>query len=360
MSGNSFGKIFKITTFGESHGPALGVVIDGVPPNINIQQNDIQFELNKRKPGQSEVTTQRTEEDKVEILSGIFEGKTTGTPISMIIRNTDHNSADYSEIKNIFRPGHADFTYFKKFGIRDYRGGGRSSGRETVARVAAGAVAKKILNKHNINVIAYTLSIGEITAKKLDFATIEKNAVRTPDLKAAELMIQEIKKAQENNDSIGAIIEAQVRGCPAGLGDPVFDKLNARLSYALMSIGGIRAIEFGDGFKAAQMYGSQHNDKFYMDGDNVRSVSNHSGGISGGISNGSNIILRVAVKPTASISKVQQTVTTDNKDTSIEIKGRHDPCLAPRIVPVVESMIALTLVDSLLIQKMFKTNSDNL
>ena len=351
MSGNTFGQVFKVTTFGESHGPAIGVIVDGVVPNLPLSESDIQFELNRRRPGQSKATSQRQESDQVEILSGVFQGKTTGTALAMMIHNKDHRSTDYSNIKDIFRPGHADYTYFMKYGNRDYRGGGRSSGRETVSRVAAGAIAKKILREHGINIVAYTLAVGDIRAKTKDFSVIERNMVRAPDLKAADLMIEKIEEAQKNCDSIGGIIEAVVHGCPAGLGDPVFDKLNARLSYALMSIGGLRGIEFGSGFKASEMLGSQHNDCFFMDGEKIRPRTNNAGGILGGISSGEDIILRLGVKPTSSIAQSQQTVSTEMKGTVIEIKGRHDPCLCPRIVPVVEAMIALTLVDALTIQK---------
>jgi chorismate synthase len=351
MAGNTFGQIFKVTTFGESHGPAIGVVIDGVPPGLELTEADIQFELDRRRPGQSKITTQRQETDKVEILSGVFEGKTTGTALAMIIRNQDMRPKDYSNIKNLFRPGHADYTYFMKYGIRDYQGGGRSSGRETACRVAAGAVAKKILADHNIRIVAYTLAVGDIQAKKKDYTVIEKNIVRAPDLEAAKLMIKKIEEARLNCDSIGGVIEAVIHGCPPGLGDPVFDKLNARLAYALMSIGTIRGIEFGTGFAATQMHGSEHNDTFYMDDKRVRTTTNHAGGILGGISNGEDIILRVAVKPPSSIAQKQKTVSMDLKDADIEVKGRHDPCICPRVVPVVESMIALTLVDALMIQK---------
>ncbi len=351
MAGNSFGKFFKITTFGESHGPAIGVTVDGVSPNIPLSESDIQFELDRRRPGQSKITTQRQETDQVEILSGVFEGKTTGTALAMLIRNKGHSSKDYSDIKDSFRPGHADFTFLKKYGIRDYRGGGRSSGRETATRVAAGAIAKKILRENSVNIVAYTLAIGGVYAKKFDYSVIEKNIVRTPDSDAVEKMVQKIDLARLNCDSVGGIIEAVVHGCPAGLGDPVFDKLNAKLSHALMSIGAIRGIEFGEGFKAAQMLGSEHNDKFFMDGKKIRTRTNHSGGILGGISNGENIILRVAVKPTSSIAQTQQTVSIELKDTTIKVKGRHDPCICPRVVPVVEAMIAITLLDALMIQK---------
>ncbi len=351
MAGNTFGEVFKVTTFGESHGPAIGCVIDGCPPNIAISASDIQFDLDRRRPGQSKITTQRQEADQVEILSGVFEGKTTGTAIALLIRNKDQRSKDYSNNIDVYRPGHADFTFQAKYGIRDYRGGGRSSGRETACRVAAGAVAKRVLQTINTNVIAYTLSVGDIKAEKIDAAVIEKNIVRAPDLEAAEKMIALIDEARKNLDSVGGIVEARVRGCPAGLGDPVFGKLNAKLAYGLMSIGTIKGVEFGDGFAATKLRGSVNNDKFYMDGDRVRTRSNHSGGTLGGISTGEDIILRVAVKPPSSIAQSQQTVTGEGKGTTIEIKGRHDPCICPRVVPVVEAMVAITVVDSYLLQK---------
>ncbi len=351
MAGNTFGQVFKVTTFGESHGPAIGLIIDGVPPNISLKDEDIQHDLDRRRPGQSKITTQRKEEDKIEILSGVFEGKTTGTALAMLIRNADQRSKDYSNIKDLFRPGHADYTYFKKYGIRDYQGGGRSSGRETACRVAAGAVAKKILDLHHVKIIAYTLAVAGVYAKKRDYSVIEKNLVRAPDLEAAEEMIAKIEEARLNCDSVGGIIEAVVHGCPPGLGDPVFDKLNARLAYGLCSIGTVRGIEFGTGFDASTMLGSQHNDKFYMDGHKVRTLTNHAGGILGGITNGEDIVLRIAVKPPSSIAQQQKTVSMEMKDSTIEVKGRHDPCICPRVVPVVEAMIALTLVDALLIQR---------
>ncbi len=351
MPGNSFGQIFKITTFGESHGAAVGVVIDGVPPNLSLTEADIQFELDRRRPGQSKITTHRKEPDRPEILSGIFEGKTTGASLAILIRNEDQRSKDYENLKNLFRPGHADYTYFAKYGHRDYRGGGRASGRETACRVAAGAVAKKILQQQNIQVIAYTLAVGDIYAKKRDYSVIEQNIVRAPDLEAAELMIQKIEEMRKNQDSIGGIVEAVIHGCPPGLGDPVFDKLNARLAYALMSIGTMRGIEFGLGFEATKLPGSKHNDRFYVDGDRIRTVTNNAGGILGGISTGEDIVLRVGVKPPSSIPQAQQTVTIDKQPTTVEVKGRHDPCICPRVVPVVEAMIALTLVDCLMIQK---------
>jgi len=352
MAGNSFGQVFKITTFGESHGPAIGVVIDGVPPNLPLSQDDIQFELDRRRPGQSKITTQRKESDQAEILSGVFEGKTTGNALAMLIRNEDQRSKDYEDLKNLFRPGHADYTYFAKYGYRDYRGGGRASGRETAARVAAGAVAKKILEQHNVHIIAYTKSVGDIVAQKVDYSVIEKNMVRAPDLEAAEKMIARIDEVRKNCDSIGGVVEAVIHGCPPGLGDPVFDKLNARLAYALMSIGTMRGIEFGLGFEATKMIGSEHNDRFYKDGDRIRTRTNHAGGILGGISTGEDIVLRVGVKPPSSIPQEQPTVTTTGEPTTVLVKGRHDPCICPRVVPVVDAMIALTLVDSLMIQKM--------
>ena len=351
MAGNTFGQVFKVTTFGESHGPAIGAVLDGVPPGIDLSESDIQFDLDRRRPGQSKITTQRQEADQIEILSGVFEGKTTGTSLALIIRNQDHRSKDYSDIKDVFRPGHADYTFQKKYGLRDYRGGGRSSGRETAARVAAGAVAKKILNSSNINIIAYTKSVADIEVKKIDYSVIEKNIVRAPDMEIADEMIAAIDEARKNLNSLGGVVEAIIHGCPPGLGDPVFDKLNARLAYGLMSIGTIRGVEFGLGFDATKLSGAEHNDKFYMDGDKVRTMTNNAGGILGGISNGEDIILRVGVKPPSSLAQPQQTVTKDGQPTTVETKGRHDPCICPRVVPVVEAMIALTLVDAIMLQK---------
>ena len=348
---NTFGRIFTITTFGESHGPAIGVVIDGVPPLLPLSVADIQKDLDRRRPGQSKITTQRKEPDTAEILSGIFEGKTTGAPVAIFIRNEDQRSKDYSNLKDLFRPGHADYTYQAKYGIRDYRGGGRSSGRETACRVAAGAVAKKILAQQKIDIIAYTLSVGNIVAQKKDFSVIEKNLVRTCDPEAADKMIVLIEAARKDCDSVGGVIEAVIKGCPPGLGEPIYDKLNARLAYALMSIGTMRGIEFGDGFAATRLQGSEHNDIFVQKGKEVRTKTNHAGGMLGGISNGEDIILRVGVKPPSSIAKNQQTVDISGEDTEVQVKGRHDPCICPRVVPVVEAMIAVTLVDFLLLRK---------
>jgi chorismate synthase len=351
MAGNSFGSIFKVTTFGESHGPAVGGVIDGVPAGVELSEGDIQKDLDRRKPGQSSITTSRQEGDLVEILSGVFEGKTTGTPLALLIRNKDQRSQDYSAIKDVFRPGHADYTYFQKFGIHDHRGGGRSSGRETTARVAAGAVARKILTQHRIAVTAYTLAVGPVSVRSVDLSVIEKNLVRAPDLAAAEEMVKAITVAKDKGDSLGGIVEAVITGCPVGLGDPVFDKLEARLASAVMSIGAVKGIEFGSGFKAALMPGSEHNDEPFVENGMVRTKNNFSGGITGGISTGEDIVFRLAIKPPSSIAKKQVAATKDLAMTSIEIQGRHDPCLCPRIVPVVEAMAALVVADAFLLQK---------
>jgi chorismate synthase len=351
MAGNSFGQLFRITTFGESHGVALGVIIDGVPPKLPLTESDIQKDLDRRKPGQSKITTQRKESDKAEILSGVFEGKTTGAPLAILIRNEDQRSKDYENIKDVFRPGHADFSYTAKYGIRDYRGGGRSSGRETACRVAAGAVAKKILARHNIEIIVYTLAVGDTYAQNIDLKTIEQNAVRTADAKMAAVMITKIEEARKNGDSLGSVLQCIVKNCPPGLGDPCFDKLNARLSQALMSIATVKGIEFGDGFGASQLTGSVNNDRFILKAKKVGTATNHSGGIMGGISTGEDIIIRMALKPPSSISKLQKTLNEKHEEVEVQVKGRHDPCLAPRVVPVAEAMIALTLVDALMIQK---------
>ncbi len=357
MAGNIFGELFRISTFGESHGPALGVVIDGVPPQLEISEDDIQFDLDRRRPGQSKITTQRQESDKVEILSGTFEGKTTGTPLAMLIRNQDQRPRDYSNIMDVYRPGHADYPYQMKYGIRDYRGGGRSSGRETAARVAAGAVAKKFLAQNNIKVIAYTISVGPVKARERNYDVIEQNIVRAPDLSAAEEMIRVIEEARKDCDSVGGIVEAVVQGCPVGLGDPVFDKLNALLAHAVMSVGTIRGVEFGEGFASAQLRGSENNDPFISREGKVTTATDHAGGILGGISTGADIVLRAAVKPPSSIAKLQNTVNINHEEVEIQVRGRHDPCLCPRIVPVIEAMIALTIADRLLIQKSIQNSS---
>lgn len=346
MAGNSFGTLFKVTTFGESHGKAIGVIVDGVPPNLELSEEDIQKELDRRKPGQSDVTTARKESDVVYIYSGVFNGKTTGTPVMMILFNEDQKPESYEEIKDLFRPGHADYTYFKKYGIRDYRGGGRSSGRETAARVAAGAIAKKLLKNRGINIIAYTLKAAGILCKDRDLTVIEKNSLRACDLNAAKLMEEKIKELAKEGDSVGGIVECLVTGVPPGLGEPVFDKLDAVLAHAMLSIGGVKGIEFGSGFKVADMTGGENND--WMDKNGF--ITNNSGGILGGISNGNDIIFRIAVKPTSSISIPQKTIDINGNEATIIVKGRHDPCICPRIVPVVEAMCAIVLEDMFKIQ----------
>ena len=336
MAGSTFGKIFKITTWGESHGKALGVVIDGCPAGLELSESDIQPFLDRRKPGQSEITTQRKESDEVEILSGVFEGKTTGTPISMIIKNKDQNSNAYDELKDVYRPGHADITYDAKYGFRDHRGGGRSSGRETVARVCAGAVASKILEKLGVKVNAYTKSIGDVIVpdESIDFSV--SNIVNMPNEEYAKEAIELINEKRSEKDSIGGTIECIVDGCPAGIGEPVFDKLDANLSKAVMSIGSIKGVEIGSGFGATFSTGSENNE------------TENAGGVLGGISNGSQIKLTAAVKPTPSIAQEQETTDKDGNEVSIEINGRHDPVIVPRACVVVESMVAITLVDALL------------
>jgi len=351
MAGNSFGQLFRITTFGESHGSAIGVVVDGVPSKLDLSEADIQKDLDRRRPGQSKITTQRQESDKAEILSGVFDGKTTGAPLAILIRNEDAHSKDYDNVKFVFRPGHADYSYFAKYGIRDYRGGGRSSGRETAARVAAGAVAKKILAKHDIRIFVYTQAVGDIVASQIDLNTIEQNIVRTADAQVADKMIAKIEEVRKNGDSIGAILQCVIKGCPAGLGDPCFDKLNARLAHALMSIATVKGIEFGDGFSAAILTGSVNNDPFVLKDNKVGTLTNHAGGIMGGISTGEDINIRMALKPPSSIPKPQKTLDENMQEVQVVVKGRHDPCLAPRVVPVAEAMIALTIIDAMMLQK---------
>ena len=353
MGGNSFGTIFKITPWGESHGEALGVVIDGCPPRIDLSNEDIQKELDRRRPGQGKGSSPRKEKDKVEILSGVFEGKTTGTPISLLVRNEDVDSSPYEEWKEVFRPGQADFTYQVKYGIRDYRGGGRASARETVGRVAAGAVAKKILEQEKIEIVAYTVELGGVRAAKVDYEEIEKNALRCPDRDAAIAMEKEIEEVKTQGDSVGGIVEILVRGCPPGLGEPVFDKLEADLAKALMSIGAVRGVEIGAGFRVVRMLGSQCNDPIGPKGFE----KNDAGGILGGISNGEDIVLRVAVKPIPSISLEQRTIDRAMRPVFLKIKGRHDVSAIPRINPVCEAMVAIVLVDHLLRQRALNPSS---
>lgn len=341
MAGSTYGEQFRMTTFGESHGAAVGVIIDGVTPGVEIDEPYIQRQMDRRKPGQSSVTTPRKEYDKISILSGIFEGKTTGTPMLVMLWNTDMKSRDYDDIKNAFRPGHADYTYLQKYGLRDYRGSGRASGRETAARVAAGAVARKLLERRGVELVAYTREIGGIRCETFDESIIESNAVRACDPEAAVRMIDKIESLSAVGDSCGGIVECRIRGVKPGIGEPVFDKLDAELAKAMLSIGAIKGIEFGAGFAAAGMLGSEHNDP--MDASGF--LSNNAGGIIGGISTGEEIVFRVAVKPTSSISVPQRTVRTNGEEQIIVTEGRHDPCICPRVVPVVEAMACVVLED---------------
>lgn len=347
MNKSSFGNHFTVTTWGESHGKALGAVVDGCPSGLSLNEEDIQKFLDRRKPGQSRYTTARKEGDLVEILSGVFEGKTTGTPISLIVRNTDQRSRDYGNIAYTYRPGHADFTFDAKYGFRDYRGGGRSSGRETIGRVAAGAIAAKILETLGISFYTYTKSIGSVKIESFDAEEIGKNAFYMPDAKAAEAAGAYLEECMKNQDSAGGIIECRIKNVPAGLGNPVFEKLDAVLAEAVMSIGAVKAVEIGDGIQVSAMKGSEDNDGFHMENGQITKNSNHAGGIMGGMSDGSEIILRAAIKPTPSISQPQNTVTDSGEETSLEIHGRHDPVIVPRAVVVVESMCALAIVNAL-------------
>lgn len=351
MAGSSYGKLFQITTWGESHGKALGVVVDGCPAGLPLSEADIQVFLDRRKPGRTKISTPRKEADEVEILSGIFEGKTTGTPISLIVHNTSQRSADYSEIANYYRPGHADYTFDAKYGFRDYRGGGRSSARETIGRVAAGAIASKLLNMLGIRLTTYTLSIGPVSIDKdnFDANAISETPTCMPDYEASKKAEAYLEECMKSYDSAGGVIECRIEGCPAGIGEPVFDKLDANLTKAVMSIGAVKAVEIGDGVQVAARRGSENNDAFIMNGDKVSKATNHAGGILGGISDGSDIILRAYVKPTPSIFRKQQTVNRQKEPIEIAIKGRHDPIVVPRAVVVVESMAAITLLDAMLI-----------
>jgi chorismate synthase len=356
VAGSSFGRLLSVTTFGESHGPAIGVIVDGVPPGIALAVEDIQRELNRRRPGQSAITTPRSEKDRVEILSGVFEGLTMGTPISLLIRNEEKKSSDYEPLKDVFRPGHADYTYRAKFGVRDWRGGGRSSGRETATRVAAGAIAKKFLALRGISILGYSLEIAGIRAIRVDPAEIEKNPARAPDAEAAALMVKAIEEARAVGDSVGGIAEVVASGCPAGLGDPVFDKLEALLAHAIMSVGAVRGVEVGTGFAASRMRGSVYNDEPYVQEGRMRTRTNNAGGIAGGISTGGDIVVRAAIRPPASISLPQNAVDANGARTTIQIGGRHDPCIVPRAIPVLEAMVALVLADSLLVQEAYARN----
>ena len=351
-AGSGIGNIFRITTWGESHGKGVGVVVDGCPAGLELSEEDIQIYLNRRKPGTSKFTTPRKEDDQVEILSGVFEGKTTGTPISMVVFNKTQRSKDYSEIASYYRPGHADYTYDCKYGFRDYTGGGRSSGRETIARVAAGAIAAKLLKEMGITVDSYTKSIGPvgISGENIDLEQRFLNAVCMPDEKAAERAEAYLEECMKEQNSSGGVIECRIKGVPAGIGDPCFEKLSANLGKAVLSIGAVKGFEIGDGFLAAESTGLSNNDAFYYDAEGkVRKKTNHAGGILGGISDGSEIIFRAAVKPTPSVFAKQETVSKSGENISINIKGRHDPVIVPRAVVVVECMAAITVLDALLV-----------
>ena len=352
--GNTFGELFRITTFGESHGPAIGVIIDGCPAGLKIDQDFITRELLRRRPGQSKITTQRKESDLPEILSGVFEGISTGTPICIVIHNTDQRSRDYSHLAQKYRPSHADYTYQEKYGIRDYRGGGRSSARETAARVAAGAVARLFLIEKGIDVKAFVSQVGpvklEIPYQDLMLDQTDDNIVRCPDPFTAGKMIDFIDQTRKKRDTIGGIITGIIRGVPVGLGEPVFDKLHANLGRAMLSINAVKGFEYGSGFEGIKMYGSEHNDEFFRDEKGViKTRTNYSGGIQGGISNGQDIYFRVAFKPVATLMKPQQSIDMEGKETTVEGKGRHDPCVVPRAVPIVEAMAALVIADHYLL-----------
>ncbi len=355
MAGNTIGKIFTLTTFGESHGEALGGIIDGCPAGLKINLDFVQSELDRRRPGQSHIVTQRKEGDKVEFLSGIFEGKSTGTPIGFIIRNENQKSKDYDHNVDVYRPSHADYTYDAKYGIRDHKGGGRSSARETVSRVAAGAIAKLILKHYGITINAYTSQVGDIKLMKdyhtLDLSKIDSNVVRCPDELIADTMIQRIEQVRKAGDTIGGVISCVITGTPVGLGEPVFDKLHADLGKAMLSINAVKGFEYGSGFEGVKMNGSQHNDIFESKGDKITTKTNHSGGIQGGISNGEDICFKVAFKPVATIMQKQDTVNSKGDAAEIMGKGRHDPCVLPRAVPIVEAMAALVIADHLLRDK---------
>lgn len=355
---NTFGQLFRLTTYGESHGAGIGGIIDGCPAGLDIDIDFVQNELDRRKPGQSKITTQRNETDTIEFFSGIFEGKTTGTPIGFFIKNKDQHSNDYNDLKNVFRPSHADYTYQQKYGIRDHRGGGRSSARETIARVAAGAIAKLMLKQAGIAIQAYVNSVGEIEIDKpyneLDLASTENNIVRCPDPQVAENMIARIEAAGRSHDTVGGTISCIVKGVPVGWGAPVFNKLHADLGFAMLGINAVKGFEYGSGFEGTKLSGSQHNDIFTNENGQVKTLTNHSGGIQGGISNGQDIYFKVAFKPIATLLKEQKTIDKELNATTVNPKGRHDPCVLPRAVPIVESMAALVLADHMLLSKLSK------
>lgn len=353
MPGNSFGQAFRLTTWGESHGPAVGCTVDGCPAGLPLNEEDVQRELDRRRVGQSRVSSQRQEADRVQILSGVFEGRTTGTPISMLVYNTDAKPGHYEAIKDLYRPGHADYTWEAKYGFRDWRGGGRSSARETIGRVAGGAVARKLLARIGVQIVGYTLQLEELRAQTFDEEEIERNVMRCPDPQVAALMVERVDQARRALDSLGGIVEVRARGVPPGLGEPVFDKLQADIGKAMFSIPAIKGVEFGEGFEVAHMRGSQHNDPFVRrDDGSIGTLSNHHGGILGGISTGEEIIVRLAAKPPASIARPQTTVDRAGNPATIEVHGRHDPTVLPRLVPIAEAMLALVLADHWLRQRL--------
>jgi chorismate synthase len=355
MAGNTFGTLFRITTWGESHGPGLGVVIDGCPAGLELDLGQVQAQLDRRRVGQSRVTSARREPDEVEVLSGLFEGRTTGTPIALLIRNTNAKSGDYDNLIESYRPGHADYTYDAKFGFRDHRGGGRSSARETAARVAAGAVARQILERAGISIVAYTTKLAHLSAQVIDEDEIERNIMRCPDAAVAAEMVELVESARRSLDSLGGVVEVRARGVPPGLGEPVFDKLDALIGHAMFSIPAVKAVEIGSGVAVAELRGSQNNDPFERRADGtIGTTTNHAGGILGGISNGAEIVVRLTAKPPASIAQEQQTVTRSGEPTTIVVKGRHDPTVLPRLVPVAEAMLALVLVDCWLLSRAAK------
>lgn len=355
MASNTFGEIFRLTTFGESHGPAVGGIIDGCPAGLAVDMPRIQYELNRRKPGQSKITTPRKENDEIQILSGVFEGHTTGTPIAFSVVNKNQNAKDYAHLKYTYRPSHADYTYEKKYGRRDFRGGGRSSARETIARVVGGAFGRFVLDRFNTVIQAYVSSIGDVSLdksyKELDLSAVESNLVRCPDAQTAETMISHIEEVKERGDTLGGTITCIIKNPPVGLGEPVFDKLHADLAKAVVSINAVKGFEYGSGFSGTKMRGSQHNDNFFVENEKLRTETNYSGGIQGGITNGEDIYFKVAFKPIATLMQNQKSVSSDGAEVSIEGKGRHDVTVIPRAVPIVEAMSSLVLTDHLLRQK---------
>jgi chorismate synthase len=357
MPGNSFGQLFRLTTWGESHGAAVGCVVDGCPAGLALVEEDVQRELDRRRVGQSKVSSARQEPDKVQILSGVFEGRTTGTPISMLVWNTDAKSSHYDNIKDLYRPGHADYTWDAKYGFRDYRGGGRSSARETIGRVAGGAIARLLLAREGVTIVGWTAQLGDLVARVIDESEIERNIMRCPDAAVAEQMIARVDEARRSLDSLGGVVEVRARGVPPGLGEPVFDKLQADIGKAMFSIPAIKGVEMGEGFGVAHMRGSENNDPFVRrDDGSIGTASNHHGGILGGISTGEEIVVRLAAKPPASIAQPQQTVDRTGTPSSIEIHGRHDPTVLPRLVPIAEAMLALVLADHLLRQRLARVD----